>query len=166
MYRDGFHARSVDGRHHHSRDWAKGFWAKRSQDIPQDWRVCGENLWAKHSIRYGTLASYFLGFSIWNDSNVCLSWDDTLDWFALLDIVPVTLLYRGPWDEAKIRSLYVEERDRERCEGYVVRPTRSFRYKDFKSHVGKFVRRDHVQTTHHWMFGSKIERNETRMQKP
>ena len=34
LYQDGFHARSIDGRHHSSRDWVKGFWAQIAQDIP------------------------------------------------------------------------------------------------------------------------------------
>ncbi len=72
MYSDYFHARSIDGRSHPSRDWVKGFWAKIMGDIPEGWRVCGENLYAEHSIGYGNLLTYFEGFSIWNERNICL----------------------------------------------------------------------------------------------
>src|SRR5205823_10457529 len=55
MYAHYIHARSVDGRSHPSRDWVKGFWGSIGADIPAGWRVCGENLYAKHSIHYGDL---------------------------------------------------------------------------------------------------------------
>lgn len=159
MMRDAFHARSIDGRHHPSRDWAKGLWASLAQDLPIDWRLCGENLFAKHSIGYQDLPSYFMGFSIWNERNVCLSWDETLEWFELLGLHHVPVLYRGPWDEKLIRGLYDSKRDWNEHEGYVVRRTDAFTYGQFRTHVGKFVRKDHVRTSKHWMFGSRIERN-------
>lgn len=36
----------------------------------------------------------------------------------------------------------------------------SFSYRDFKTSVGKFVRKNHVQTVKHWMFGQAMEKNE------
>src|SRR3546814_8478297 len=57
LYRDYIHARSVDGRSHPSRDWVKQFRSGIAADIPEDWRVCGENLFAKHSIHYTALRS-------------------------------------------------------------------------------------------------------------
>jgi hypothetical protein len=48
LYRDYLHARSLDSRTHPSRDWVKGFWAQLAGDIPDGWRICGENLWATH----------------------------------------------------------------------------------------------------------------------
>jgi len=157
MYADYLHARSVDGRHHSSRDWVKNFWSKIAADIPQDWRICGENLYAQHSIQYD-LSSYFEGFSIWNDQNICLSWDDTLDWFRLLDITPVPMLYDGIYDEAVIRALY-HPAHWAVSEGYVLRLADAFAYGRFRHAVGKFVRVGHVQTTKHWMYGQKIVPN-------
>lgn len=159
LYSDYLHARSVDGRGHPSRDWLKGFWAGISQDIPADWRVCGENLYAEHSIAYSDLPSYFLGFQVWNERNVCLSWDDTLEWFSLLGITPVDVLYDGLFDERAIRALYDSKRDWATREGYVVRAAEAFGYGQYRSHVAKFVRRGHVQTNKHWMHGQRIVRN-------
>ena len=89
LYHDGYtHARSVDSAAHESRDWLKGFWSQRSHELPSGWRVCGENLYAAHSIWYANLPSLFIGFSIWDDENNCLSWDSTLEWFELLGIQP------------------------------------------------------------------------------
>ncbi|MEL7307213.1 MAG: RNA ligase family protein, partial [Pseudomonadota bacterium] len=39
--------------------------------------MCGENLYARHSISYNNLPSYFMAFSVWNELNQCLSWQDT-----------------------------------------------------------------------------------------
>lgn len=159
MMRDHFHARSVDGRRHESRDWVKNLWASLAADIPEGWRLCGENLFAMHSIRYESLQSYFLAFSVWTAQNACLSWDETLEWFELLAVLPVEVLYRGPWDERVIRRLYDEKSDWGTHEGYVVRSAGSFSMRQFRSKVAKFVRKGHVQAAKHWRFGRQIERN-------
>lgn len=44
------HARSIDSSSHPSRDWLKKFWSERCHNLGDDMRVCGENLYAKHSI--------------------------------------------------------------------------------------------------------------------
>lgn len=155
LYRDYMHARSIDGNSHPSRGWVKGFWAQFAADIPDRWRVCGENLYAKHSIGYDDLPSYFMGFSIWNENNECLSWDDTVDWFELLGITPVPVLYRGPFDAKLIQKLWDPSR-RESVEGYVVRRAGVIGYGGFRTQVAKFVRMGHVQTTKHWRHGQRI----------
>lgn len=152
-YQNYCHARSVDGRSHYTRDWAKNFWMQRSFELPEGWRVCAENLYAVHSIKYEGLPSYLLGFSIWNEMNECLSWDETLEWFQLLEMCHVPILYDGIWNESKIKALYDEKRDHDEHEGYVVRLADSFAYKDFKTSVTKYVRSNHVATTKHWMYG-------------
>lgn len=143
MYRDHIHARSLDSRNHPSRNWVKGFWSKISHDIPEGWRICGENLYAVHSIKYTNLPSYFLGFSIWNEQNICLDWNTTLEWFELLGIIPVQELYRGPYCEKTIRQLWNPGKSIDQ-EGYVVRNQQSFHYQYFNQNVGKFVRKDHI----------------------
>jgi RNA ligase len=160
IYGDGLHARSINGRNHASRDWVKNFWSRIAGDIPQDWRICGENLYAKHSIAYADLPSYFMGFSIWNERNECLDWDSTLEWFDLLGIAPVPVLYDGMWDAKLIQGLYDSKRDYHTHEGYVVRTAAGFGYGDFRRCVAKFVRADHVATTAHWMHGQPIIPNQ------
>jgi hypothetical protein len=159
MYTDYIHARSIDSRGGADRAWVKTFWSKIAHDIPQDWRICGENLWAEHSIHYADLPSYFLGFSVWNEMNVCLSWDDTLQYFDLLGITPVPVIYDGIWDEAKIRALE-KTLHWETDEGYVIRLADSFTYREFKDSIAKFVRKGHVQTTKHWRAGRAFIPNE------
>ena len=155
LYRDGFHARSIDSRHHVSRDWLAQFHSVIAQDIPENWRVCGENLYAKHSLGYTNLPSYFLGFSVWDADNVCLSWDDTLLYFELLGITPVRELWRGIFSEAVLKGLAAELNTEEQ-EGFVARPTASFHYSQFSSVVAKFVRAGHVTTTEHWAHSSIV----------
>lgn len=158
MYSDYIHARSVDGRNHESRNWVKNFWSQIAHDIPKGWRICGENMFAVHSIKYNELESYFYGFSIWNEKNECLSWDDTVEWFNLLNIKPVPVLYKGIYDEQLVKSLY-NKNSWETSEGYVLRNANKFSYSQFRYSVGKFVRKDHIQTVKHWMHGQAIERN-------
>ena len=158
MYRDHIHARSIDSDTHVSRNWVKNFWSRFANDIPEGWRVCGENLWAKHSIGYESLPAYFMGFSIWNEKNECLDWDDTTSWFNLLSIQSVPVLYDGIYDEAKIKALYNKENWQSK-EGYVIRLADRFSYGDFRKSVCKYVRKNHIQTVKHWMHGQAIERN-------
>lgn len=151
LYRDYMHARSMDYNSHVSRNWMKNFHAQIAPDIPENMRICGENLWAKHSIFYPDLPSYFLGFSIWMGTR-CLPWDETLEWFELFGIRPVKQWYRGeaetcPW---KLLMLPTGNATLEH-EGYVVRPADGFTLREFPTKVGKYVRAQHVQTHGHWM---------------
>lgn len=158
MYRDHIHARSVDGRHHPSRNWIKKFWSTIAFNIPKGWRICGENLYAKHSIEYKELPSYFMGFSIWNDHNVCLNWKETLEWFELLGITPVPVLYDGDFDPERIGGLW-DMKMWNKSEGYVVRLFDDIGYAEFRHKVAKFVRKKHIQTVKHWMHGQPLEKN-------
>lgn len=158
MYSDYYHARSIDGRSHPSRDWAKQFWSTICYNIPEQWRLCCENLYAQHSIPYTDLVSYVLGFSMWTDRNVCLSWDDTLEWFELLGVHPVEVIYDGIYDEKAIRALW-NDKMWDTTEGYVMRVADSFTYAEFRKAVAKFVRAKHVQTNRHWMHGQAIMPN-------
>lgn len=148
MYHNDIHARSLDGRHHPSRDWVKSWHATIAHDIPENWRLCGENLYAQHSVIYQNLDSYFYLFSIWNQSNTCLSWEETKQWAELLNCPTPKELYTGIWDETLIRKLNV---DTEKSEGYVVRLKQQFNYDNFAKSVAKWVRPKHVQTDQHWM---------------
>ena len=147
--RDYIHARSLDSADHPSRHWVKGLWGQIRYDIPEGWRICGENLYARHSIEYSNLPSYFMVFNIWNNENVCLSFDETIQWCQLIGVEHVPVLWRGIFDEKFVRSF---ELDYSKQEGYVVRATKSFEYDDFERFVGKNVREGHVQTNEHWMF--------------
>lgn len=149
LYNDKYHARSIDTDSHVSRSWLRQFHASIQYDIPKGYRICGENMFAKHSIEYSNLDSYFYGFSMWNDRNKCLSWDETLEWFSLLGITNVPVLYDGIYDERKIKSLW-DSSVHNSMEGYVIRVADCFEYTNFIKNVAKFVRPNHVQTDSHW----------------
>lgn len=142
-YNDYVHARSINNSPNKARSYNKNEWAQKGWQIPNGWRVCGENLYELHSIEYNNLPSYFMMFSIWDKNNICLSWDETLDWAELLDIEVVPTIYRGVWDENVIRNIKINTN---KSEGYVVRITEEFHYSQFKNSVAKFVRKHHVRT--------------------
>jgi len=150
MCRDGFHARSLDTPAHPSRDWLWGLHRQIGYQLPEGWRLCGENVYARHSIHYKNLQAHFLLFSIWNEKNEALSWDDTLVYAEILGLKTVPTLYRGLWDEKLIRELYKPMYDGDECEGHVVRVARSFGFREFRNVVCKYVRAGHVNPDGHW----------------
>ena len=149
MARDYMHARSLEFSTHPSRTFIKAIWSRVAHDIPENFRVCGENVTAVHSIEYHDLASYFYVFNIWHGQN-CLSWDETFEYASLLDLPTVPVLYRGVWKEGLIDDL-ANSLVPERQEGLVFRPTRGFTLREFPRLMAKWVRKGHVQTDEHWM---------------
>lgn len=91
-------------------------------------------------------------FSVWNERNHCLSWEETEVWADQLGVPLVPVLYRGLWNEEAAKKCYTKL---SQCggeqEGYVVRLASTFAYEDFKQSVAKFVRQNHVQTDEHWL---------------
>lgn len=138
------HAKSVDSPHNYTRDWVKKLQSIICHDIPEDWRFCGENVAYYHSIEYKNLESYFYLFSIWNEKNECLSWDDMMVWADVLDLATPEVLYRGIFDEKKLQNL-ANNMDVTQNEGFTVRLARGFHYDDFATSLTKFVREGHVQ---------------------
>lgn len=162
-YWDGYiHARSLDSQNHESRNWIKNFLPSRLCNLPEGWRICGENLFAKHSIYYAGLESYFNLFSIWNERNECLSWEETMIWAGLLDLnlVPAWVTIKS-FKEDLSRPIFndmVRFYGEGHVEGFVVRNMDSFSYAGFRKNVAKFVRPEHVQENKHWI-KTKIVQN-------
>ncbi len=153
LYPDYMHARSLDGTSHWTQSWVRNLQGRIGFEMPVGYRICGENMYAEHSIPYSDLESYFYIFSMWDDSNTCLSWDDTEMWSKLLEIPTVPVIYRGSYDNFSHSNQYrqyVLERGRD-VEGYVIRIADKFHYSQFRKYTGKYVRKDHVMNTvHHW----------------
>lgn len=163
MYRNDIHARSLDSQHSKDRDWVKNLWSKIRFNIPEDWRICGENLFAKHSLYYTNLPSYFMVFSIWNEKNECLSWKETKEWTQLLELNLVPTWLEGKWNSDLINEKLTQKSEllpeEGEHEGYVIRSSESFHMKDFRTKVGKYVRKNHVvEHGRHWR-RRKIEQN-------
>lgn len=141
-------ARSLDSNNHPSRNWVKGLWGNIAYKIPSGIRICGENLYAKHSIHYTDLPSYFMAFSVW-EGEQCFDWDSTVNLCTELGLEIVPVIYRGIFDESIIDQL-IKSVDVENHEGFVIRLEESFTYSDFSKSVVKWVRKNHVQTDKHW----------------
>ncbi|XVJ64555.1 MAG: RNA ligase family protein [Sphingopyxis sp.] len=144
LYRDFLHTRSVRRIAHPSREWLNHFWESVRGQIPEDWRICGEYLYASHTVSYDALPSYFLAFSVWNERNICLSWPDTLAFLAELGIEPVPALYAGPLDQQAIHRAWREKEGQ--SEGYIVRSAGEIPYRRFRHLVGKYIRESYVQS--------------------
>lgn len=143
IYWDGHnHARSLDSRHHPSQSWVKQLHASIQWKIPEGWRICGENLYAKHTIHYKNLDSYFYVFSVWNEKNECLKWKDTEEFCALLNLKTVPIIYNGMWNEDVIKNICPATYNGDLVEGYVVRFDELFNYADFNHCVAKYVKQE------------------------
>jgi hypothetical protein len=156
MYADYIHARSLDSNSHPSRGWVKNLHAQIRQAISPGWRICGENLFAQHALRYADLSAYFMVFSIWDENNICLPWDETVVYAGVLDLVTVPVIFDGVWSEPYANEL-ADTMDLTKQEGYVVRVADAFPYGTFRRSVAKFVRAAHVGASHNWMMQSIVK---------
>jgi hypothetical protein len=179
MTRESCYARSPDSKnsHHPSRSYVKQLHAAIKQEIPEGWRICGEGTYAKHSIYYDGLPSYYLVFGVFDDKDVYLSWDQVEEWAKLLGFPTVPVLYKGIYNdelEKKLMSFwpFASLLGAPEAEGFVVRKTSaiypgwSHAYPDcdcgecnfgddsattsWDNSISKFVRPSHVKTDKHW----------------
>lgn len=149
--RDYCHARSIDSKHHESRSRVKQLQDCIGWMLGENERICGENLFATHSIAYHNLKSYFYGFSFW-DGDECKDWGTTIDIFSEIGITPVEVIYDGIVDLDILKDISKYPRFHDGSdEGFVVRTFDGFKYDEFSTHVVKWVRKGHVQTDTHWM---------------
>ena len=145
------HARSLDTAPHPSRSSVRALAGRIGHEIPPGYRICGENLYAVHSIAYEALADHFQVFNVWAGAS-CLSWDDTEVWTGALGLVTVPVLYRGPMpDRAGLEQCWRAGTAGRDSEGYVVRDAAAFPRDEFGLRVAKYVRPGHVQTSEHWL---------------
>lgn len=150
LYVDGYvHARSIDGTNHEWMNWCKNLWSKVFYKMPHGSRLCGENLYAKHSIGYDNLDSYLEIYSMWY-GDICLDWEETQHWVVdVLGLNLVPVIAEGNLSLAGLEYFF-NNIDTEVCEGLVVRNRNSFMLHEFNQNVFKAVRPNHVQTDVHW----------------
>jgi hypothetical protein len=152
MYRDDIHFRSLDSAPHPSQDYVRALHGRIKHLIPNGWRICGENLYARHPIHYTDLHDWFLVFSVWDEKNECLGWYETIQFCRSLNLAYVdnfTVLNMKVAPENH-RVLIPNDFIYGEIEGYVVRNSGTFHYNDFSKNVAKWVRKDHVQSNEHW----------------
>lgn len=151
LYNDHLHARSLDSRHHPSRDWLKRYHSEFAHNIPDNWRICGENMFAQHSISYDNLDSYFYGFSIWDEYNLCVPWSFTQQIFKKLGIQSVPLVTNiDSIMDSNFHKKLGEDLVAQGKEGFVIRNVHSFNLQNFDKNVAKYVRANHVTSSEHW----------------
>lgn len=159
FYNDYVHARSLEYTPHETRNKVKGIWSNISYLIDENMRICGENLYAKHTIYYEDLPSYFMIFSIWID-NICLSWKETKEYAEIFNLPTVPVIYEGIYNKDEIIKSFEPFKDKH--EGYVIRLADEFTYMDFKKSIAKYVQESFkymVNNAHgHWI-NKKIEVN-------
>ncbi|MBL7255131.1 RNA ligase family protein [Paractinoplanes lichenicola] len=137
--RDAMYGRSPDC---DTEPWdrpAKALWAMTSYRIPDDWRVCGESMWARRTIAYSDLPGVFIVFGIWDETDTLLGWDDTVDWATRLELPVVPVLYRGG-SLTEARAAWATRRDAASSEGFVVRSAGRIPADEFSVRVLKWVR--------------------------
>lgn len=159
LYRDYIHARSLTFTPHPSRNWLKAYHQQIKHIIPEGWRICGENMYAKHSIYYKNLDSYFYVHSIWDENNICLSWRETDRFCRQNNLALVPVFYIGPWDIRELEKISkLETYNEDEVEGFVVRTLDKIPYLLYNEYVAKWVRANHIKTDIHWRH-TKIEKN-------
>lgn len=147
------YARSVDSSSHSSQAWVRSLHGRVAHELPAGWRFVGENMFARHSIAYDSLESFFLLFAVFDEFDELLSWEDTLVWASLLGFSTVPVIYCGSSKSNALAAWGAHLGDVGSSEGFVVRRSGSVPPEFFSRSVAKWVRADHVQTDDRWSHG-------------
>jgi len=149
LHSDRVHARSEEGEFHPWQSTVKAMWGGIRHLIPDHIQICGENIYAKHSIYYDRLNAFYYVFNVIDkERNVFLSVDECLTWCERLGLEYVPILEHrlllAPYEMPK-KSAFGDE-----IEGYVIRVVEEFSVEDYDKFCCKAVRKNHVRTTEHW----------------
>jgi hypothetical protein len=161
-YNNFIHNRSLEFTTGEHNTYIKNLWGSIKHNIPDNFRICGEDVSVVHSIKYNNLSHFFYVFSIWN-GDICLDWKETQVWCALLGLETVPVIYEGLYNQETINYVFqsYQENQKDEVEGYVVRLFDSFCLDDFNKSVAKWTRKDHIKTDKHWKH-QEIKYNEWR----
>ncbi len=131
--------------------------AWKSHQFPAYHYVYGEDIYGVHSIEYDPIREdeTYAVFAIRHEDTF-LAWSDVTAFCRRFDLKVVPEVYNGHFSSVDaIRefldhgiqepSIYGGER-----EGFVMRVADAFPAVDFRLHVCKYVRPNHVQTDQHW----------------
>lgn len=156
IYNDHFHARSIDSKiDSEDRRWIDALRVSKIEgNIPESYRICGENLFYKHTCEYNDLKSMFYVFSIW-DGDICLSWDETSMWCGLLDLEIVPVIYDGVYNKDIILKSFSNYLKDNNSEGFVIRKKDEFNINDFSHSLSKYVRKEFLIPDQHWRYAAK-----------
>lgn len=169
LYHNHLHARSLDSTKDESHRWLERFrnsiLAQLNQypSLDTNWRICGENLFYKHTVFYQDLKSIFLGYSIWLEDksegqNESLSWFETISIFDKIGVSYPSVIYEGIYDKQAILENFEDYKGKKnrQVEGFVIRLKDSFLYEDFSKSVAKYVCDDfEITSSKHWRYEAK-----------
>lgn len=133
--KDFIHARSLYDPVHPSQTWVKQLRGNIAYRM-WDERLHGENLYAKHTVEYDELPSYFMLFGV-SIEDQYLDWQDVKDHAEYFDLVTVPAIYEGKYDAKAIEKAY--EPYRAKHEGYVIRNSKQFPLSEYNTNVAKYV---------------------------
>lgn len=172
---DGCFARTHAGAPTHpSFNGLKSLHASNKYIITPNTQLFGEWCFAKHSIEYSELPSYFMMFGVrylhndGQDQHRWGSWVDVEMWSGDIGVSTVPFLFAGIIRSEKelkalTESLMIQPSV---CggirEGVVIRLVQSFLDDNFSTSVMKCVRANHVQTSEHWK-NQEIVRNKLKL---
>ena len=156
IYNDHSHARSLDSKNDsEDRRWIDTLRKSKIEgNIPNSYRICGENMFYKHTCYYDDLESMFYAFSIW-DNDICLSWDETKLWCGLLDLKIVPVIYEGIYDKNTIYKSFSKYLKDKNTEGFVIRKRDEFTLDEFPYSLSKYVKKDFIIPSEHWRYSAK-----------
>ena len=117
----------------------------------------GEDLYARHSIRYGPMLEEDTFRAFASRINDYFCWWASVEAFAeSLDIKTVPVLFEGEFSsKEELERFVMDEHAKPSAlggerEGIVIRTYGGFYAHEFDKHVAKSVRKNHVQTDEHW----------------
>lgn len=146
-------------------NFLKPKWEMIKNDLNDfDIEIMGENMYGVHSIKYSGLDSHFYVFGVRNRKhNMFLSWDEVEYFAEMFDFELVPVINKGiikNYDDVKsmIKKTMKEPSNLEdnrffdsEKEGVVIRVFKEFHSDLFYNSVFKYVRKNHVKTTEHWV---------------
>lgn len=132
--------------------------AWKTNDLGPDYKICGEDMYAIHSIEYDGFreSETFRVFNILY-KDTWLSFDDRAKICQALDLkmAPVWVI-NAEFEKEKDLSKWLAANMKLGSklgpdnEGFVVQTMDAFSREDFQLNVAKYVRAGHVQTDQHW----------------
>jgi RNA ligase len=158
LYADYLHARSIEPEWDESKSWLDRLRLTFAPALPAGWRVCGENLFYKHTIHYQGLTSLFYVYSVWDAQNHCLSWAETTECCQSWGLQAMPLIYAGRYEAAAIRRAFdqYQQAAPQLVEGFVLRLAEAFDYESFGRSVAKYVAPTfEIAPGKHWKFAAK-----------
>lgn len=147
--------------------------------IPPYIQICGEWLYARHSIHYANpesctdqecddhgppVSDFFQVFGVYdNRFDIWLSWPEVEAWAEKIGAETVPVVEKRTFEYPdQVYEIYPEAQRliNDGHEGLVIRSKFPFHYDQFEDRLGKYVREDHVTTDEHWSRQEVVENHE------